>query len=270
MDRIISGGNFGDLLNGRTIDLRQAGVGRVGIGGGQERIDGYPVQQRARPGAMAPFGETPRAIRIGVLIALPLAGRIIHVASAITEIDNLGARFGLRGGGARKLPFVEVIYLHRDAGQEERFGTRNPIKVRIAQQRIIGFHRSQIMTPGIAVTLRIHYPGILGSDEAIAILVRNVVRLRVGDLPLVLGKIPEQPVVRRRGAHGGRPIVTTAQKGQFFVEQRIKLVLEREDRRRERAIAGRVGAESDGRVRGIRERFIAQQHIKIRDAASGQ
>ena len=126
------------------------------------------------------------------------------------------------------------------------------------------------MAPGIAVALWIHDARVFSVDEAVAVLIRDVVSLSIGHFALVLGEVPEQTVVNRRGPHGGRAVIASAQQHQLLFEQRVELVLEGEDGRRQRAVTGGVGAEPNGRIGGVGKRFVAEQHVEVGDATGRQ
>ena len=107
---------------------------RVRVHRWQDSVSRDPVKKGAGTRAVAPLRETPAAIGIGVLVTLELARRIIDVAEAIGQINDLRAGLGFGGGRSRELPFVEVIDFHGHARQQDRFGARNPIEVRVPQE----------------------------------------------------------------------------------------------------------------------------------------
>ena len=118
--------------------------------------------------------------------------------------------------------------------------------------------------------LGIQDAGILLIDEPVEVLVADVVGLLVGDLAFAQGEIPEQPVVNRSATNPRIAIIATAQQGQLLREQRVELVLEGEDTRGERPVFPAARAKADRRVLGVREGFIAQQHVEVGELAGDE
>ena len=133
------------------------------------------------------------------------------------------------------------------------------------QQAVVGRHRRQVVPPGVAVALREEDPGVELVDVAVEVLVGDVVGQRVGDLAVARGEVPEEPVVDRPRRSVGVRVVATAQQRELLVEQRIELVLEGEDGRRERAVDVAAGAEADHRVLGVGVGLVAEQGVEVGD-----
>ena len=82
--------------------------------------------------------------------------------------------------------------------------------IRVLEQVVVLPDGRQVVSPGIAVTLREEHHGVPFVDHPIGlvgdpisvlvgVLVGDVVALRVGHLAVALGEVPDQPVVE--GAH---------------------------------------------------------------------
>ena len=114
--RVGPGRDFVQLRARSAVDLLDAGVLGIRIDARQDGVADHPVEVGALAGRRGPFGHTPGAVGVRVLVALPLAGRILDVVAAIGQVHDLGAGLGLGGGGAGELALVEEVDLDGDAG----------------------------------------------------------------------------------------------------------------------------------------------------------
>ncbi len=136
----------------------------------------------------------------------------------IGEIDNVsaGPRFGR--GGLGELALVLEIDLDRNAAHQNRLWTRHPGEERMAQKLVVGLQPGQVAAPGVAVSLGVQEAPIFVIDEAVEILVGNIVGLGVGNLAVARREVPEQPVVDRPHGHRTLGRVAAAQEDQFLLE----------------------------------------------------
>ena len=202
------GGDLAQFGDGGAIDLCNAAVSRVRIHVRQQRVAYDPIEECTLAGAAAPFGQTPGACFLRVLVALPLASGVFDVGVAIGQIYNFGSRAGPSGGGGGEFAFILVIHLyHVGAAQIDSFRPGDPDEVRITQQPIVVLDGAQIMAPGVAVALRIEGCGIRFADGArhAAILAADIVIQGVSDFAArdVSGKVPNQPVIMWSDGNGG-------------------------------------------------------------------
>src|SRR5688572_9091637 len=165
---------------------------------------------------MSPLGNAPGAFGVGVFVALELAGGIVDVAEAISQIDDFGASLCFGGGGAGEFAFVTVIDVGGGVGETNGFDARNPCELRIAEEGVVGCGGAEVIAPGVAVALWIHDGGVVGVNHTIAVLVSDVVGLGVGDLAFILREVPKEAVVNRSGTDGGGTCVASAQKTKFL------------------------------------------------------
>ncbi len=262
-------GDLVEMADGGTLDLLDTDVAGIGILRRHHRVDGHPIKIGTHAGAATPLREAPGALGLGVVIALPLPGGIGHEGLAIGQVHDLGTGAGLRCRGFRKLAFVEEIHLQRHARHLHRLGPWIPREEGMAQQAVIDLGAGEVMAPGIAVALREHDARIELVDHAVEVLVAHVVAEGVGHLAIAGGEVPEQAVVDRRRGHRAVRHVAPAQQHEFFRQQRVELVLEVEDRGREREVAGR-GGDGNGRILRIGIGLVAEQGVEIDQARSHQ
>ena len=190
---------------------------------------------------------------------------------AVSKVHRLARSAGERGGGGGKLAFVEIIDLHRLAQNRDGLGARRPVEVRTGEQPVITSERREIVTIGIAVTLRIELRGIGGvhlsvTSDFLDVIVQRIHRL-AGINPARV--VPEQSVIDWRDAGAGlEEVIATTEQREFFIEHARKLTLKGKERghdipkdaRRFRHNSGRVG---DRRIRRVGISLVAEDHIKI-------
>ena len=137
------------------------------------------------------------------------------------------------------------------------------------------------MAPCIAVSLRIQRRGLRTIDRDVVardLVVHGIGHFAGGD---ALGEVPIEAVVGGRQREGGRQRVgTAAQQGELFVTQVGHQVVEAEERGAQgpvihvahgEAIAVvEVAAETNGGIQRVGIGFVAQQHVEIVQARSGQ
>src|SRR5262245_16930701 len=121
----------------------------------EQRVGRDPVEVSALPSSARPFLHTPGSVRITVSVPLPLGVRVFDVLLPIAEIDNLTGSLGFGGGGLRELPLIEKIHFNDDVLQVVEFRSRNPIEVVVPEQVILVAQGGEIMSPGVAMALRI-------------------------------------------------------------------------------------------------------------------
>ena len=186
-------------------------------------------------GAAAPLVEPPGALGTGVLVALPLAGRILDVARA----GRSGRRS--RRPSSRAAPRATRTCARRGSRPPRVHWRRSPTRCaapsRTRHRAAAGsssWHRRQIVAPGVAVPLREEHARVLFVDAPVELavpeLVADRVVLHVRDLAVAAREVPEQPVVDRCAARAGQRVVAPAEQRELLVEQRVELVLECEER----------------------------------------
>ncbi len=122
------------------------------------------------------------------------------------------------------------------------------------------------MPPGIAVALRVERAGVVLVDEAVGVLVVDVVVDVVGGFAEALGVVPEHPVVDRVALAE----IGAAQQRQFLVQQVGLHVLEGVGEGGDACEAESVVRDRDGRVLRIAVGLAGQQFIEHGQAGGGE
>ena len=209
----------------------------------QDGIADHPIDQGSLAGAGRPLIHAPlpdhvrgdTGIRDGAVgearigEGTPTAVLSGNVSLPPVEIEDLssGPRNGGRGGG--ELPLVHVPDRHGHTQDADRLNAGHPVKIGIHQQRMISLQRSEVMSVGVAVALRIEDGGVRRVHGAIEVLIQDVVVQRVDRLTGVdaAGVVPDQSIVHGSGLDAGhRHVIAARQQGQFFISQCGDLTLE--------------------------------------------
>src|SRR5262245_20639878 len=120
---------------------------------------------------------------------------------AVFEIHNLASGPGLGGGGPREFAFVEEVDRYSHTRDEDIFGAGLPGVLGVAQEAVVGLDGSEIVAPAVAVPLRIKDARVPFIDDAVEVLILDVVDLLIGNLAFAEGEVPERAVVDGGGAH---------------------------------------------------------------------
>ena len=250
--------------------------------GGKQRVADGPVAERAEAAARSPLAiaevpglvvvEIARARRAAV-VAVRLARRAVH-----------GLRRHLRHvvRGLRELRLVVVVHVHHSVRHDHLAHRRRPPReIRVAEEPVVARERAEVVPVGVAVALRILVGCVVLVDDALVVS-GDVVVDGVGNLAGrdALREVPDETVVVRRDVRGGRVVAApAAQEREFLVEERRHLVVEREERGRERAVvkleAGHlrvveVRPEADRRVERVDVRLVAERVVEVGEAGDGE
>ena len=261
-------------------------VAPVAAGGwllGEERVGDDPVGEGAVAAARGPFAVAEGAG--GVLVEVAGGGDAAGVAHGLARgaVDDGERDLGdvLRGLGEGRL--VVVVDVERDVG-DDHLAHRGlaPGEERVAQEAVVAGKRGEVVAVGVAVALRVHQRRLLVVDEA-GVAAADVVVHRVGDLAGgdAAGEVPDEAVVVGRDLEraGGVGAGAAAQERELLIEERRDLVVEGEERGRERAVVHlearhhrvvEVGAEADRRVERVGVRLVAEQVVEVGEAADGE
>src|SRR5215467_15450334 len=137
----------------------------------------------------------------------------------------MGARLCLGRGGGGELSLIEKVHLDGHPVDQDGVRAGNPGEARMSKQVVIGGKSGEIMSPGVAMALGIKDSRIIFIDQAILVHIGNVISADVSHLAIAAGKIPKKTIIDRGRADTGSRIIATAEQGELFIQQRIKLVL---------------------------------------------
>ncbi len=255
----------------------------VHAGRGEQRIAHGPVVERTHPAAGRPLADAP----CPVSRFIAAAGKRVTIRRradfAVHTLRDLRAcpRQGLRGLGQSF--FVLVVDVHGSQPQQHR-GNRwvSPGEVRVAQETVVDLQRAQVVSPRVAVALRVTLGCRVFVDRH-SVRALDVVVDGVSDFARIdaFGEVPHKAVVVRGVGYTRRQFghPPSTEQSEFFVQERRNLVVEAEKRRGKRAVVDGedtgavdhdVRSEPDGRVECVGHGLVAQQHVQGIQPSGGE
>ena len=184
---------------------------------------------------------------------------------AIGAAHNVAAGARFPGGQLGEGLLVEEVDFQDVLHERIQLGAGPPAEDRVLQQGVVHAEGGDEVSPGVAVALGVEGAGIVLVDEAIGVLVVDVVVDVVGSFSEPLGVVPEHAVVDRVALAE----VRAAQKGKLLVLQTRLEVLEGVGEGRHARQIARVG-HRDGGILGVAVGFARQKFVEDREAGGGQ
>ena len=223
--------------------------------GRRDGVRDHPVVGRAHAGARGPLAVAERLNLVGVEVAALEVAGVLLVRLAGGERHRVEADLRELHGGVGELRLVLVIDVDRGLIHEHFGHGGRPIDVGVPEKPVVARQRREVVTPGIAVALRILRGGTVDVHHAIPRA--DAVVVDVGGLALghALREVPQEAVEVGRGRELRelRRRRAATEERQLLVEERRHLVREAEDglRAEERVELAHAGRCEDELLREV-------------------
>ena len=193
------------------------GIGRFRLR--QNRVCDHPVRDTANCATRRPFAIAEVAIRILIEVARTIRATIILPRLARRAVDDIRRGDGEFIRDFRKTLFIVVIDIHNRVRHQHLRLRDGPGEVRVAQKAIECRNRTQVVSPRVAVTLRILKCRVILIYLRVIIGRVDIIIHRIGDFArrYAACEVPHQTVIEWRGLNGRviRPRATP-QKREFL------------------------------------------------------
>ena len=264
----------------RTEHETAVGIRRRGFR--QDCVRDHPVRDGPYRAACRTFAIAEVAFPVVIKIARAICAAIVAPGLAGRAVCHIRRRDREPVRYLREARLVIVVHIDDGVRHEHLRLRYGPCEVGVPEKPVVARQCAQVVSPGVAVALRILESGIVLVDDRVAVRRVYVVVNGIGDLAGrdSASEVPDEAVVER-GRLDGRVVRAgaSAQERKLLVKEGRHLVVEAEQARGRRAIvylghpggvAAPGGAKADRGVQRIRIGVVSEERVHVGKAFHGE